>query len=120
MEKRFEDVEFNLSNQEEGKPEEVLKIIKNDPSVAKAQDMKGETILFKALKFQASELIIYTLLKNGADPCLPSHVQEIVPLWHACNSGYSDRVILSLIAFGGNVHLGQKNAVSLCLYSKSC
>ena len=89
----------------------LLSQIQRQPELARMADLDGETILYKICAHQFSKRIVYTLLKQGANPG-QRNTRNIVPIWQACNEEYPDEVILTLLGYGPEMDLKQKNNVS--------
>jgi hypothetical protein len=54
---------------------------------------------------------VYTLLQQGSNPGFATYAQRIVPIWQVCNERYPDEVILTLLGYGPEMDLKQKNSV---------
>lgn len=98
----------------------LLSQIERQPELARMSDLDSETILYKVCAHQFSKRIVYTLLKQGANPGQPNS-RNIVPIWQACNEQYPDEVILTMLAYGPKMDLKQKNNVRIVdLKSRTC
>jgi len=95
----------------DGDEQRLLNQLLRQPELARMADTTGETILYKACAYQFSKRIVYTLLQQGSNPGFATYAQRIVPIWQVCNERYPDEVILTLLGYGPEMDLKQKNSV---------